>query len=463
MGHVFRAVSPVDGAVFDERGAAELTAVGHQLDVAVKAYAAWRRVPLEERLRALTAFVDAVEARAPELARELAIQMGRPVSQTPGEIRGFVDRGRTMIRLAPEGLASIVPGPKPGFNRYITREPLGVVLALAPWNYPWLCAVNTIVPALAAGNVVLLKHSDQTPLVPERLLEAARAAGLPAGVFQVAHTTHDVVADVVKDPRVAFVAFTGSVEGGRAVHRAAAGTFKSVGLELGGKDPAYVRADADLGYAIENVVDGAFFNSGQSCCAVERVYVHRDVYAAFVEGASALVSKYRLGNPLDADTNLGPVVRASNAATIRAQLRDALSRGARPLIDEGGFSAARDGTPYVAPQLLVDVTDDMPVMAEETFGPLVGVAPVDSDDEAIARMNHSRYGLTASIWTRDTDAAVRIGEQLETGTVFQNRCDALDPELAWVGVKDSGRGVTLSRVGYEPLTRPKSFHLRLET
>ncbi len=455
-----RTFSPVDGRLLVERPLANDDAIDAAIDAGRAAFQEWRRVPLSQRIERLSVMVDAFVAQTAALGPELSWQMGRPVRYGPGEVRGFEDRARTMLRLAPEALADIVPPAKEGFTRFIAREPLGLVLILAPWNYPYLTVVNVLIPALAAGNAVILKHSDQTPLCAERLFDAARRAGLPAGLFQVLHTDHARVARLVADPRVDQVAFTGSVEGGRAVHAAAAGTFKLVGLELGGKDPAYVRADADLAYAVENIVDGACFNSGQSCCGVERVYVHRDLYTNFVEAAAALVAQYRLGDPLDPETTLGPVVRPRNAELIRGQVQAAIAAGARPLVDPAAFSLDRPGSAYVAPQVLIDVDHGMELMREETFGPVFGVMPVDSDEQAIALMNDSRFGLTASLWTQDEAAALAIGRRLETGTVFMNRADYLDPELAWVGVKDSGRGCTLSRVGYEGLTRPKSFHLR---
>jgi acyl-CoA reductase-like NAD-dependent aldehyde dehydrogenase len=462
MVQIQRTVSPIDGTVFVERPLATPAAVDRALHVAAKAYESWRRVPLEQRAALCTAWVNAVTAQKDVLAAELTQQMGRPIRYSAGEINGFADRGHTMIRLATSALAPIVPPAKDGFLRSIRREPVGVVVVLAPWNYPWLTAVNAIVPALMAGNTVLLKHSDQTPLVAERLSEAALAAGIPEGVFQHIHMSHESTAGVVADSRVAYVAFTGSVEGGRAVHQAAAGRFKAVGLELGGKDPGYVRADADLDAAIDGLVDGAFFNSGQSCCGIERIYVHRDLYDRFVEGAVAMVEKYTLDDPTKQETTLGPVVRARNAAGIQAQVDDAVARGARALIDPKLFpEAGRRGLPYLAPQVLIGVDHTMTVMQEETFGPVVGIMPVSGDDEALRLMNDSRYGLTAAIYSRDVEAAAALGDRLETGTVFLNRCDYLDPELAWVGVKDSGRGCTLSSVGYESLTRPKSFHFRL--
>lgn len=335
------------------------------------------------------------------------------------------------------------------------------MLVLAPWNYPYLTAVNSIIPAVMSGNSVILKHSDQTPLVSEHFSEAFGVAGLPKGVFQHLHMTHYDVAQVIEDARINFVAFTGSVDGGHAVQQVASKRFVGTGMELGGKDPAYVRADVDLEHAIANVVDGAMFNSGQSCCAIERVYVHRDVYDDFVGGVVALVNQYRLGNPLDMEMTLGPLVRPRSAQHVRSQIQQAIDLGAKALIDPSVFGDYSADSPYLAPQVLLDVTHDMDVMTYETFGPVMGIMPVADDAEAIRLMNDSLFGLTTSIWTTDLDRALTIGNQLETGTVFMNRCDYLDPALAWTGVKDSGRGCTLSTLGYDVLTRPKSFHLRV--
>ena len=456
-------ISPVDGSVVAEVLLATERDIDATLENALRAQREWKRVPLQERMAICGRMVDWMVARTDEIATELTWQMGRPVSQTPFEIRrGFQERARHMTEIAPAALADIDAGPKPGFRRFIRREPLGVILVLAPWNYPYLTSVNAVVPAILAGNSVILKVSQQTPLVAPRYAQAFAEAGLPPGVFQHVHASHDAVLGMVGDARVAFVSFTGSVDGGRAVQQAAAQRFIAANLELGGKDPAYVRADAPLSAAIENLVDGAYFNAGQSCCAVERVYVHRDVFDDFVHGFVALTRQYRLGNPLSPETTLGPMVRTDAADFVRSQIEQAVRQGARALIDRRDFPADEKGTPYVAPQVLVDVTHQMRVMTEETFGPVAGIMRVGSDEEAIALMNDSRYGLTASIWTSDADAAIRIGDRVETGTWFQNRCDYLDPELAWTGVRDSGRGCSLSRLGYDALTRPKSFHLRLE-
>jgi acyl-CoA reductase-like NAD-dependent aldehyde dehydrogenase len=388
--------------------------------------------------------------------------MGRPVTAAAGEIRrGFNERATYMADIAEAALADIPIEPKQRFRRFIRREPLGVVLVLAPWNYPWLTSVNAVVPALLAGNSVILKMARHTPLVAERYAEAFAAAGLPRDVFQYLHIDHEQTTRVIRDERVGFVAFTGSVGGGHAVQAAAAERFVGTGLELGGKDPAYVRPDAPLEATIENLVDGSFFNSGQSCCAIERIYVHSDVHDRFVEGFVDLTNRYALGDPLRKDTTLGPLVRTDAADNVRAQIAQAVSMGGRTLIDPTRFPADKAGTPYLAPQVLVNVDHRMTIMREETFGPAVGIMRVQDDLEATRLMNDSRYGLTASVWTLDEDAAVRIGERVETGTWFMNRCDYLDPALAWTGVKDSGRGCTLSRLGLETFTRPKSFHLRL--
>jgi acyl-CoA reductase-like NAD-dependent aldehyde dehydrogenase len=378
-------------------------------------------------------------------------------------VKGTLERARHMIAIAADSLADVDPGPKPGFRRFVRREPLGVVFTVAAWNYPYLISVNSVVPALMAGNAVILKHSAQTPLCAERFEACLREAGLPQGLFRALHLSHDHTTRLIGDPRVDFVAFTGSVDGGHAVQRAAASRFIGTGLELGGCDPAYVREDANLAHAVENLVDGAFFNSGQSCCGIQRIYVHRRRYDDFVAGAIELTRKYVLGNPTDPATTLGPVVRTAAADHIRAQLDASIAAGAKPALAEREFPASRPGTPYLAPQILTGVDHSMPVMGEEVFGPVCGIMPVAGDDEAVRLMNDSAFGLTAAVWTQDADAALAIGSQVATGTFFMNRCDYLDPALAWVGVKDSGRGCTLSRVGYEHLTRPKSFHLRLET
>jgi acyl-CoA reductase-like NAD-dependent aldehyde dehydrogenase len=463
MPEMQQTISPVDGRVYVEHTLHEAADIGRTLDRAHAAQRDWAHRPLAERTAVLARAVDAFVAKAEEIAPEISWQMGRPVRHAPGEVRGFEERARYMLSIAAAALAPVDPGEKAGFARHIKRVPLGVVAVIAPWNFPYLTAVNAVWPALIAGNAVVLKHSHQTPLCADRFAEALAAAGLPAGVFQVLCLTHANTSRLMADPRVANVCFTGSVSGGRAVLAATAHGFATAGLELGGKDPAYVRADADLPHAIDSLTDGAFFNAGQSCCGIKRIYVAAPVYQAFVDGLVDLTHRYQLGSPLDPETTLGPVVRPSAAAALRAQVHDAVGRGARQLIDEHRFPASRPGTAYLAPQVLVDVDHSMPLMHEESFGPVVGIMRVSSDEEALRLMNDSAYGLTAAIYSRDAEVAEALADRLETGTVFLNRCDYLDPALAWTGVKNSGRGCTLSRIGFEQMTRPKSYHFRIKT
>jgi len=455
-------ISPVDGRVYAERHSADTAQIEQALANAATAQAQWKRRPLSERAVFCSAAVDAMLAMKAEIVPELAWQMGRPVRFGAGELRGFEERARHMIAIAPQALAAHEPTPVSGFRRCIKREPLGTVLVIAPWNYPYLTAVNTIIPALMAGNSVILKHASQTLLVGERFAQAMRQANLPEGLFQNLLLDHEQTAAIIAGGAVQQVNFTGSVEAGKAMENAASGRFLGMGLELGGKDPAYVRADAHLEHAVENLVDGSFFNSGQSCCAVERIYVDEKIYPAFVERFVELTRQYVLGNPLDQATTLGPLVTPGAAFFVRGQIAEAVAQGAKALIDPQAFAADVPGSAYLAPQVLVDVTHQMSVMRDESFGPVVGIMPVASDDEAIALMNDSEFGLSASIWTQDLAAAEHLGNQIDTGTVFMNRCDYLDPALAWTGVKNSGRGVTLSQLGYEHLTRAKSFHLRHE-
>jgi len=456
-------ISPVDGRIYIERPLADPAAINRTLDAAVAAQQGWAQVPLAQRVAVLTKAVDAFVASAGDIATEITWQMGRPIRHSPGEVRGFEERARHMLSIAADALAPVVPEAKAGFQRQIKRVPLGVVAVVAPWNYPYLTAVNAVIPALIAGNSVVLKHSHQTPLCAERFGAAFAAAGLPLGVFQYLHLSHAATSGLMGDPRVATVCFTGSVSGGHAVVQATARGFATAGLELGGKDPAYVRADANLDQAVEALTDGAFYNAGQSCCGIKRIYVAAPLYERFVDGVVALTQQDRLGSPLDPETTLGPVVRTAAADAVRAQVAAAVHAGARQLVDTKHFQQAAAGTPYLAPQVLVDVTHAMAIMREETFGPALGIMKVGSDAEALQLMNDSDYGLTAAIFSSDSVAAEALADRLETGTVFLNRCDYLDPALAWTGVKNSGRGCTLSRVGFEQLTRPKSYHFRIPT
>ncbi|WP_417675625.1 aldehyde dehydrogenase family protein [Roseibium sp.] len=461
MSEVIKLVSPVDGSVYAERPALDEPQVEKVVSLARTAQIDWANTPIAERVGYCLKALDALKAMNDEIVPELAWQMGRPV-RFGGEYGGVDERTRYMADIAEAALADHIPAHKPGFTRYLKHVPLGIVMVIAPWNYPFMTAINTIMPALMAGNVVILKHAAQTLLVGERLAKAFEMAGLPKGVLQNIVLTHAGTEKLLGSGLIDHINFTGSVAGGRAIEKAAAGTFATLGLELGGKDPAYVRADADLDYAIGNLVDGAFYNAGQCCCGIERIYVQESLYDRFVDGFVDLTSQYKLGNPLDEETTLGPMAQARFAAWVREQTDEALRKGAKAHIDMSAFPANKEGTPYLAPQVLTDVNHQMSVMREESFGPVVGIMKVKDDAEALQFMNDSPYGLTASIWTEDAEAAAEIGDKVETGTVFMNRCDYVDPGLVWTGVKDTGKGAALSEVGFHNLTRPKSYHFRIE-
>ncbi len=452
-------ISPIDGQAFIERESANVETASAAISAARAAQKQWSRRPLVERVSIVQSFVAALLAMKEDMIPELARQMGRPV-RYGGEFNPVKERADYMASIAEKALAPIEIEDSAAFRRFIAREPLGVVMVIAPWNYPYLTAINTIAPALMAGNAVVLKHATQTLLVGERFQQAADKSDLPKGLFCNVALDHAVTEQILAAGLVDFVNFTGSVGGGKAIERACAGTFTGIGLELGGKDPGYVADDADVTRAAETLIDGAMYNSGQCCCGIERIYVAEPLFDSFVEQAVALTNAYKLGNPLDPEITLGPMAQTRFADLVRQQTADAVRDGARALIDVKRFPADKAGTAYLAPQVLVDVDHKMRVMREESFGPVVGIMKVKNDEDAIALMNDSDYGLTASIWTRDTARAQAIGARVETGTVFMNRCDYLDPALCWTGCKDTGRGGSLSVIGFHNLTRPKSYHLR---
>jgi acyl-CoA reductase-like NAD-dependent aldehyde dehydrogenase len=425
-----------------------------------RAQQAWRDVPVERRVEICRPFLDAFRSMKEKVALEITRQMGKPIQQARREVDTMLDRAETMMRLAPGALADDVLAPKPGFRRFIRHEPLGIVLDIPAWNYPLLIAVNVVVPALLAGNAVLIKHARLTPLCGDAFVEAFRKTDLPPDLIASIHVTHDTVRKLIEARAVDFISFTGSVEGGRQVYQEASKQLLDMGLELGGKDPAFVCEDCDFQFTVENLVDGAFYNCGQSCCAVERIYVMRPLFQRFVDAYVAEVEKYVIGDPEDERTTLGPLAQRKAVEFMEFQVQDAVAKGARVLT--GGKRLPGPGY-YFQPTVLVNVDHSMSVMMEESFGPVIGIMPVDSEEEAIRLMNDSPYGLTASIWTQDPERGERLGHQVATGTLYVNRCDYLDPELAWVGIKDSGHGCTLSHLGYLYLTRPKSFHIRTQT
>ena len=457
MTKTIKCISPIDGSVYAERPVLSGEEARTRVAAMRAAQKGWAARALSERIELVLKAAEKVGAMNDEIVPELAWQMGRPV-RYGGEFGGFNQRARYMAEIAERALAPLEFEDSGDFKRYIAREPQGIVFVVAPWNYPFMTAINTIAPALIAGNVAMLKHASQTPLVGERLAEAFKFAGVPEDVFCNVFLDHETTSALIAERSFGFVNFTGSVKGGVEMERAAAGTFTGMGLELGGKDPGYVMEDADLDAAVETLIDAAMYNSGQCCCGIERIYVVESLYDAFVEKAIQIVSGYKLGNPLDEATTLGPMAQMRFADEVRAQTREAVAAGAKALIDPALFP--QDEGAYLMPQILVDVDHSMRVMREESFGPVVGIMKVKNDAEAIELMNDSEYGLTASLWTADVARAEKIGRQIETGTVFLNRADYLDPALCWTGCKNTGRGGGLSEIGFHNLTRPKSYHLR---
>ena len=458
---ILKTISPIDGSIYVERPLATTKEIASVLEKARNAQVVWKNTTLAERATICTKALAYFEKNKAQIGQDITWQMGRPIRYSAGEVNGVLERGRYMIDIAEEALADFVPTATAGFKRFIRRDPLGIVFTIAPWNYPLLTTINSVLPALMAGNVVLLKPSAQTPLCGEHFIKAFEAVGLPKGVFQLLHISHEATSQIAASGEVNLVCFTGSVGAGRTIEKSVAGTFSHLALELGGKDAAYVRPDADLAYSVEQLVDGAFFNSGQSCCGIERIYVQEALFKPFVEQYIALVKKYELGNPTLDSTTLGPMVRTKAANWVQEQIEEAQAKGAKLCIPSSHFSAHQANSSYFAPQVLIDVNHSMSIMKEESFGPVVGIMPVKNDAEAIHWMNDSDLGLTASIWSNDTDIAEQLGNQLEVGTVFMNRCDYLDPALAWTGVKNTGRGVSLSQLGYAQMTQAKSFHFRI--
>ena len=452
-------ISPIDGKVFATRNTLSLKDAKDEIQRLRTAQSAWSARPLSERISLVMAGVEAIGKMNDQIVPELAKMMGRPV-RYGGEFGGFHERAQYMSDIAADALKDIEISDDSSFKRYIRRVPHGIVFVIAPWNYPYMTAINTIAPALIAGNVVALKHATQTLLVGERLVEAFRSAGVPKDVFVNLFLDHDTTSQLIEENEFDFINFTGSLNGGIEMERAAAGTFTPVGTELGGKDPGYVMEDADLDAAVETLIDGAMFNSGQCCCGIERIYVIKSLYEEFVEKAIKIVENYKLGNPLEPDTTLGPMANKRFSDEVRLQIAEAIEKGATTHIK--AFESDDGGT-YVTPQILTDVDHNMRIMKDETFGPVVCIMPVANDDEAVALMNDSEFGLTASLWTENVARAEKIADEIETGTVFLNRADYLDPALCWTGCKNTGRGGGLSIIGYHNLTRPKSYHLKKVT
>ncbi|MBC8257006.1 MAG: aldehyde dehydrogenase family protein [Candidatus Marinimicrobia bacterium] len=416
----------------------------------------WKHTKISDRIQLVKVAMDYFRDNQQTIAEDITRQMGKPISQSINEVKGMIHRAEVCCELAEDAIKDIIFPETDGLRRIIMREPLGVVLDIAAWNYPLLIAVNVVVPAILAGNSVAIKHSSLTPLCGIAFEAAFKSAGAPDGLVTSLILDHQTTEQVIQSGLIHHLAFTGSVAGGQRVKASIGSQFIEAGLELGGKDPAYIREDANLKTAIPGVMDGVFYNAGQSCCGVERIYVHNSIFHQFVDRAVEFMNNLIIGDPMYDTTDLGPLAQLSGLQTIQNQLFDAEEKGANIIRHPG---PCHDGNNYLLPAILTNVNHNMEIMMEESFGPVVGIMAVNSDKEAIEFMNDSPYGLTASVWTENNEKAFEIGNQIETGTIFQNRCDVLDPELPWVGVKDSGKGCTLSALGIQGLTRPKAFNL----
>ena len=457
---MLQTITPIDNSIYVEREYASPQMIENTLEKSKNVYEKWKQFSLKDRKIIVSKFVENFLKNNKEIEEQLCRQMGRPISQCPGEMRGFKERALYMIEKSDEALQKIISKKDSEFDNFVSKDPLGTIFIIAPWNYPYNTSVNSIVPSLLAGNCVILKHSSQTPLCAEQLNKALIDSAIPDGVFQYLHLDHASTSKIISDNRIDHVLFTGSVSGGRQVKQARGERFINAGLELGGKDPAYVRKDCNLQHAIENLADGSFFNSGQSCCGIERIYVDSEIYEKFVEGIKNFTEQYILDDPLKEQTNLGPVVKLSSATFIRNHIKEAIFKGAKDIIDNKNFKISEDNNCYVSPSVLIDVDHSMSFMMDETFGPTVGIMKVNNEEQAVKLMNDSPYGLTACIWTSDKEFALSFGKKIHTGTFFMNRCDYLDPGLAWTGVKDTGIGVTLSVLGFDHVSRVKSYHYR---
>jgi acyl-CoA reductase-like NAD-dependent aldehyde dehydrogenase len=450
----FRIISPADGSVYFEGRFAADSEVDSAVAAARRAFDGWRRLTFEERSRQLDAFVSEVSARAGELAEMTAWQMGRPLAKAD-EVPAF----RDMIAFYHSTIgqyadARELPG-SDGERRFLTRVPYGVNLSICAWNFPVSMTAGLIVAPLLLGNVVLFKHSPQTARIGDVFNQAAASAGLPPGIFQALHMTNEQCGRLLGSGAIDLVNFIGSTRGGLEVRSSAAPAFVHQILELGGKDPSYVRADADLDIVVPELVWACFGNSGQSCCSVERIYVDERIHDAFAERFAAFADGISIGHPLHENAELGPVVNAAAAQRILRDVDDAISHGARRISE----TRRADGA-YVAPTVLVDVNHEMRLMRDETFGPVAPIMKVSSDEEAVRLMNDSHYGLTASVWTSDLDRGVELGRLVDTGNFYVNRADYVDEYLPWGGVKSSGLGRADGLGWGDDLTRISGFYVR---
>ncbi|HVE50396.1 MAG TPA: aldehyde dehydrogenase family protein [Casimicrobiaceae bacterium] len=450
--------NPATGAVITDIEADTAAAVRRKYLRARAAQPGWAERPIKARLATIAAFRERVVAERDTLARTLTEEVGKPIRQAKNELNGLLGRidfflAETQHSLRDEKVHEDKSGP---LEERISHEPLGVIANISAWNYPWFVGGNVFVPALAAGNAVLYKPSEHATLTGLHIERLLHAAGVPADVFIAVVGDGETGAALTRQS-VDAVFFTGSYATGQKIAASAARRMIKVQLELGGKDPIYVCDDVDVKGAAAALADGAFYNNGQSCCSVERVYVADAIHDAFVKAFVEEVKRFRVGDPLDEDTYLGPIARHAQLDVLAQQIGQAKKLGGKVLT--GGKPIKRRGN-WFEPTVVIDVDHRMDLMREESFGPVIGIQRVANDDEAIALMNDNEYGLTAGVYTQSEKRAQRILERLEAGSVYWNCCDRVSPRLPWSGVKKSGIGLTLSTYGIQTFTRPKAWHLR---
>ncbi len=452
--------NPANGALLATLPTDDAASVRAKYAAARAAQPAWAAQPLRERLAAIRRFRAAIVAQTEELAQTLTAEMGKPITQARSELNGLLPRIDFFLNEAPRVLRDevVLRKAKEGLTERISHEPLGVIANISAWNYPYFVGANVFLPALLAGNAVLYKPSEfatRTGLSIARLLHES---SVPNQIFVPLVGTGEIGRAILKQP-IDGVYFTGSVATGKKIARVASARLMRVQLELGGKDPVYVCDDVKVSAVAAAVADGAFYNTGQSCCAVERVYVHEKVFGSFMKAFVATVKGFAVGDPREKSTYIGPLAREAQLAVLEQQVADARRKGARVLLGGKrlrGFGAGH----YFAPTVLVDVDHSMAVMREESFGPIIGVMSVRDDEHAAELMNDSDYGLTAGIYTPDRRRAEALLVRMQAGSAYWNCCDRVSPLLPWSGVKDSGVGLTLSRDGIKAFTRPKAWHLR---
>ncbi|MEJ7670129.1 MAG: aldehyde dehydrogenase family protein [Casimicrobiaceae bacterium] len=451
-------VNPASGAVFAEVHADNEKAVRAKYERAQAAQPKWAATPIRKRLAAIRAFRAELLARQSELAKALTLEVGKPIRQSRNELSGVLPRIDFFIAESQRALREqkVHADAKRRLEERIVHVPLGVIANISAWNYPYFVGANVFVPALIAGNAVLYKPSEYATLTGQHLADMLHAAGVPEDVFIAVLGDGKAGAALLRQP-VDGVFFTGSYATGAAIATGTGRRMIKTQLELGGKDPIYVCEDVDPKNAAAALADGAFYNTGQSCCSVERIYVHEGVYDEFVAAFVAAVAAFKVGDPLDEATYIGPLTRKPQLAVLRRQVADAKKKGAKLLL--GGNVIKRKGH-WFAPTVLADVDHSMLVMREESFGPIIGIEAVADDDAAVELMNDTDYGLTAGVYTPDAKRAKKILARVDAGSVYWNCCDRVSPRLPWSGVKHSGIGVTLSTYGIQTFTRPKAYHLR---